>query len=46
MTGENENYVRQHELQPRKDKRSVDLISDALPKSPCGSGDLRVKTQF
>ena len=28
---ENENYVHQYEVRPRKDKRDVDLISDVLP---------------
>ncbi len=27
-----------YEIRPRNDKRGVDLISDALPKKPCGSG--------
>jgi len=27
-----------YEIRPRNDKRSADLISDALPKKPCGSG--------
>jgi hypothetical protein len=35
-----------YEVGFRKDKRGVDLISDALPKKPCGSGGVRVGTQF
>jgi len=30
-------------VRARNAKRSVDLISDALPKKPCESGEVRVK---
>jgi hypothetical protein len=35
-----------YEVRPRKDKRGSDLISDPLPKKPCGSGGVRVETLF